>query len=75
MSRENYADVNAVCPFYQGITTSKQSSIICESVVPTSHTTSLNFNKAHKRDVHMEEFCNKNYKECPLYGLINSKYE
>ena len=77
MARENYVDVDAACPFYQGVSTNKYSSVICEGLVPGSVGTKVQFKNAAKRDSFKAVYCDSinGCKECPLAQALKEKYE
>lgn len=60
-----------LCPFYMSMA---QKSITCEGITEYC-TTKLLFETADKRDQHRDIFCDKKYKNCEIYRMLEKKYE
>lgn len=72
----HYSDVDAICPFYKGISeNNKYSWITCDGII-TGTVTKSQFKSIKKRDAHKQAFCDKFcYEQCPVYEAINEKYK
>lgn len=65
-------EVDVKCPFFQKLYRGK--SIKCEGLTPSGYI-SLGFGEEFHWKNHVIKFCNKDYKQCPFYELLNRLYE
>lgn len=68
---EDYDSVNTLCPFYK---CENPLKIECEGVLEKSNIHNC-FQDKPSKVRQKKHYCNKFYKECPLYKAINKKYE
>lgn len=66
-----YKDVEILCPFYKE---QAKQSISCEGLVDDS-TIKLWFNYPKAKCLHAQVFCQKKYKNCEIYSILEKKYE
>ncbi len=59
------------CPFYKSAAT---QSITCEGITDDC-IIKLLFISPEKRDLHREIFCDRRYKNCEIYTMLEKKYE
>ena len=64
-------DVEIQCPFYINI---GMKSITCEGITDDCVNKIL-FNTPQLRDIHSKIFCEKKYKYCEIYRMLEKKYE
>lgn len=61
----------AQCPFF---ISSGKETVLCEGIT-NDCTVLLRFEAPEKRTVHRRHYCNNKYQECPMYKLLEDKYE
>jgi hypothetical protein len=66
-----YDDVDAVCPYFNG---GSERKIMCEGITDGC-TTILDFKNRELRNKHRELFCNRKYKNCEVYRMLEEKYD
>ena len=66
-----YKDVDIKCPFFRGQT---NNGISCEGLVDHS-IVKLCFNSPKDKDAQTKIFCEKHYKNCEIYTILEKKYE
>lgn len=66
-----YKDVDVKCPFFKELT---KKAISCEGLTDDS-TIKLCFAAPKSKDLQLEVFCNKKYKYCEIYTMLEKKYE
>lgn len=66
-----YKDVDVRCPFFKRQT---GVSISCEGLTDEMGI-KLCFANANAQRLHMEVFCEKHYKKCEIYEILEKKYE
>ena len=66
-----YNESTVVCPFFR---TTATSSISCEGITDDC-TVKLQFCNGKKRDAHRKIYCERNYKYCEIYRVLEKKYE
>lgn len=76
-SGRQYDDVDAICPFF---ILSKPNSITCEGIKDkTSLTLSFRTDTGQSipkdRKDYRTKFCDKNYKDCKIFKLLEEKYK
>lgn len=69
MPRCNDGDI--LCPFYIARTT---LSITCEGITEDC-VTKIMFKSSTKKNLHRKIFCDKNYRNCEIYIMLEKKYE
>lgn len=68
----SWNEAYALCPFYD---TDEKNVIVCESVFIEGKKTRHIFS-AKEKQKHLEQFCNKKYKNCIYYKTLeNWKYK
>lgn len=67
----SYEDATAICPFYKA---SDARRISCEGVTDGSVIIQSYVSK-DKRDKQKRIFCDKAYKNCEIYRMLEEKYE
>lgn len=60
-----------ICPFYKSMA---QKSITCEGITDECITKTI-FTSPEKRDMHRKVFCERKYKNCEIYRMLEKKYE
>lgn len=65
-------DYDILCPFFHSI--NRTCGIECEGCVPLS-VTLTKFKTEQRRTKHMCEYCMTEYTACPVYEMVNQKYE
>lgn len=68
-----YAGVKkyAQCPFF---ISSGKDTVLCEGITDDCSVL-VRFNSPDKRTEYRRSFCNNKYQECPLFKLLEGKYE
>lgn len=66
-----YKDVEVQCPFFKELT---KKGISCEGLTDDS-IIKLWFNSPKSKELHSEVFCQKKYKNCEIYRMLEAKYE
>lgn len=66
-----YKDADVQCPFYKEQT---GRTISCEGVTDDSIIKQYYWSPKSK-DIQMDVFCKKNYKNCEVYRMLEKKYE
>lgn len=66
-----YKDVEIQCPFFKELT---KKGISCEGLTDDS-IIKLWFNSPKSKDLHAEVFCQRKYKNCEIYRMLEAKYE
>ena len=61
-----FDDVDAICPFFRN---SEQRKIVCDGITDEC-TTQLMFIKREARDLHRKVFCNRKYKNCEVFQVL-----
>lgn len=60
-----------LCPFYVSMAT---KSITCEGITDDC-ILKIIFKDSTQRDKHREIFCDRHYRKCEIYGILEKKYE
>lgn len=66
-----YKDVDVLCPFFRE---QKVQGISCEGLTEDS-ILKLCFNSPNSKCLHMKVFCQRKYKNCEIYEMLEKKYE
>lgn len=66
-----YDDAAAMCPFYQNGT---MHDINCEGIHDSNYLT-LRFKTYEIKNGHKVRYCDKDYKKCEVYKMLDGKYE
>lgn len=66
-----FKDVDIQCPFFKELT---KKGISCEGITDDS-ITKLCFNSPKSKELHTEIFCQRKYKNCEIYTMLEAKYE
>ena len=66
-----YKDVDILCPFFKELS---KRSISCEGLTDDS-ILKLWFSSPKSKDLHVEVFCERRYKNCEIYTMLEKKYE
>ncbi len=68
-----YTSADVLCPFYEK-DVPKTCSLICEGILPGSRIKSYFPGRAEIQK-HMKKYCAGDYRRCPWYGIVRSRYE
>lgn len=66
-----YKDVDIQCPFFKELT---NKGISCEGLTDDS-LIKLWFSSPKSKLYHTRVFCENEYKKCPIYRMLEAKYE
>jgi hypothetical protein len=66
-----YERINAQCPFFK---TCGKYDITCEGVQPSSTTKTI-FKEIASRSRYKATYCDRLYKDCRIYEMLEKKYE
>ena len=68
----SFTEVDVKCPFFEKLHLGK--SIRCEGLIPSGYI-AVGFAEETEWQNHVKEYCNKNYKSCPVNKLLQSLWE